>query len=86
MEQDEKKITETQYAPPHQQDKINECLRLFNIVMGYMGNLRQGYSTPVLQPNATTQTYFVLNDAQLLSLEKIMLELRTMQVDLEEMG
>jgi uncharacterized membrane protein YccC len=86
MEQDEKKITETQYAPPHQQQKINECLRLFNIVMGYMGNLRQGYSTPLLQPNATTQTYFALNDAQLLSLEKIMLELKTMQVDLEEMG
>jgi uncharacterized membrane protein YccC len=86
MEQAEKKLTHTHAAPPQQQEKINECLQLFNKVMSHMGNLHQGYSTPLLQPNATTQTYFALNDAQLLSLEKIMLELKTMQVDLEEMG
>jgi len=85
MEQDEKKITESVYAPTEQQEKINECLHLFNNVMSYMGNLQQGYSKDLLQPNATTQTYFVLNEAQLLSLEKIILELKTMQVDLEKM-
>jgi uncharacterized membrane protein YccC len=86
MEQAEKKLTHAHTTPPQQQqEKINECLQLFNTVMGYMGNLHQGYNADLIEPTASTKSFFTLNDAQMLSIEKIIVELKTMQVDLKEM-
>jgi uncharacterized membrane protein YccC len=84
MEHDEKKANDTIAPLPAQQQKIAECHALFGIVLNRIHSLYPGIapSQPIAATH-TSNTLFVLNDTQMMSLEKMIVELKAMQADLE---
>jgi uncharacterized membrane protein YccC len=84
IEQDEKK-QEKEVTSEAQQMRINECLRLYNIVMSYLNNLDLSLSTKLVEYDEDRLSPIKLNKAQMVSLEKIIIELRAMQQDIEKL-
>ena len=83
MEQAEKKIPDEHRSGGALQEKVADCLSLFHTVLDHMdrlkpGALRQLQRVPALPPQIT------LNTAQAYALEKILLELKAMLVDLNK--
>lgn len=83
MEQAEKRIADTAEVSKEQQQKVTECLQLFDAVLVHMDRLKPGSLKKLkrMEPAATT---LVLNTAQSFSLEKMILELKAMLVDLDK--
>jgi len=82
MEQAEKRAPDTMHTRHEQLERVNECLDLFGMVLEHMNRLKPGsVSTPPL-PDGNTHA-ILLNEAQSFSLEKIIIELKAMLVDLE---
>ncbi len=84
VEQEEKEIADTLPPTDEQMGRLWECLELFNTVMGYMHHLRPGYRYTAVTADKLANCNFALNEVQQLSLEKIILDLKTMLVDFEK--
>lgn len=83
LEQDEKKTDHATTASPAQQAKIAECLDCFNHVMRLLPILDDHTALPkLLDPFSLPPTPFALNDAQMVSLEKVIIELKTMSEEI----
>ena len=82
IEQHEKKVTDT-IPHPAQQMRINECLELFNTLIPLAGALNPSIKAGLKIPDETMRSPYALNDIQMISLEKIRIELKAM---LEDMG
>lgn len=85
LEQDEKKITQQIFATPAQQKRINECFELFNTAIKYLPAFNPDAKRPLDNPG-NYPTPFVLNEAQIISLEKVIIELKSMQDDMEKLS
>lgn len=84
MEQDEKRITATQHATDTQQEKINEAYTLFNELLATLKKL-DNQKPKISVYERTARAPFLLDDAQMISLEKLIIELRSMLKDLDKM-
>jgi uncharacterized membrane protein YccC len=84
LEQDEKKAV-TATADPSQQKKINEAQDLFNRIMQLLEDIKPVNATPIADPQVI-QSPFELNKAQMISLEKLIIELKAMHTDLEKLA
>jgi hypothetical protein len=86
LEQDEKKNTNTIPASPPQQKRINECLGLFNTILKYLPDFNPDIKLNTRADSENITTPFLLNDAQIISLEKLIIELKTMQEDMGKLS
>jgi uncharacterized membrane protein YccC len=84
LEQDEKKAV-TATADPSQQKKINEAQNLFNRIMQLLEDIKPVNAPPIADPQVI-QSPFELNKAQMISLEKLIIELKAMHTDLEKLA
>ncbi len=82
LEQDEKKVAQNVYATAAQQGKIDECLELFNTVLLLLPNLSPAMKISVQRAANLPKTPFQLDDTQMVSLEKLTIELKALQDDL----
>ncbi len=80
LEQDEKKVAQPVYGTAAQQAKIDECLALFNAVLKRLPWLKPAIKMDIREPGVATP--FVLDDTQMISLEKLAIELRAMEEDM----
>jgi uncharacterized membrane protein YccC len=85
LEQDEKRATPALPPLPAQQDRINECLQWYNKVMEYLPALSTSLRPNIILSDASFSSPFRLNDSQMISLEKLIIELKTMHEDLEKL-
>jgi uncharacterized membrane protein YccC len=76
MEQDEKKGAEA--VATEAQQKINECLTWFNKIVSQLSFFDSAVGLKIYNAGPSARTPFLLNEAQLVSLEKLMIELKTM--------
>lgn len=83
MEQAEKKIADAPQDPDALNIKVAECVALFDTVLGHMERLKPGVLRD-LKPIGAAQPQITLNTAQSYALEKIVLELKAMLVDLNK--
>lgn len=81
-EQDEKKQYQGETATLQQQQRIDDCLELFNSIVDNLSNISPGFVSITHKPQNTV-TPFLLNDAQLVSLEQIIIELKTMKQEMK---
>ena len=86
LEQDEKKIVQTSFATAIQQKKVDECLQLFNSVMEYLPEFNPAIKINIRTNAENIPTPFLLNDTQMVSLEKLIIELKTMQGDMGKLS
>ena len=82
LEQDEKKVAQNVSATPAQQGKIDECLELFNAVLLELPNLNPAMKISVQHAASLPKTPFQLDDTQMISLEKMVIELKALEDDL----
>ncbi len=68
-----------------QQQKINECLLWFNKIEEGIRYLFPSIKENLLQANPSLHTPFQLTDAQLVYVEKLLVELKTMSIDIDEL-
>ncbi|MDR3680930.1 MAG: FUSC family protein [Flavipsychrobacter sp.] len=68
-----------------QQQKINECLLWFNKIEEGIRYLYPSIKENLLQVNPSLHTPFQLTDAQLVYVEKLLVELKTMSIDIDEL-
>jgi len=85
LEQDEKNTERLTTPTPRQQNRINECLAAFNNVVRCITSLNPGMRANIIEPSLVLSTPFALNEAQARSLEKLIIELKNMQEDLEKL-
>ncbi len=83
LEQDEKKQT-TEVPTPEQQGRINECMTWYNRIMYLLPLLNASLQPRIIDDSALPTSSFRLNDAQTISVEKIIIELKAMHEDLEK--
>lgn len=85
LEQDEKKVE--QFAAPGaaQQARIYECLVCFHQVLNYLHRLDPTFTAPPAPLYEGISSPFALNDTQIVSLEKLFIELKTMKDDMEKL-
>jgi uncharacterized membrane protein YccC len=85
IEQDEKGPT---YAKPTPQQQliINECQQLFDEIIPVLHKLGPAQPPMAQKPPEGTTALFRLNDAQMVSLEKMRIELKALLVDLKELA
>ncbi len=86
LEQDEKKVVQTSFAAAIQQKKIDECLQLFNSIMEYLPEFNPAIKLNIRANTEDIKTPFLLNDTQMISLEKLIIELKTMQSDMGKLS
>jgi hypothetical protein len=84
IEQEEKKVIDSQPYPA-QQKILDECLDLFHELLPMLKKLNSHVDTTTLQIDDHTPPPFRLNDVQLVSLEKLRIELKAMKEDMESM-
>jgi len=84
LEEEEKKLQQQLPATPQQQTRINECLELFNEVAKLLPDISPGIETGIIQAGEMLSP-FHLNDVQMISLEKLNIELKAMLSDLAEL-
>ena len=85
LEQDEKSATHNGMATPTQQARINECLESFNKVLQQLPLLDGQLPVQPVVPGAGFFSPFRLNDAQVISLEKLIIELETLKADMDKL-
>ena len=86
LEQDEKRNDKEPVSNERQQNRINECLASYNEVLKCLPALYSGNFTKLIEPTPEIVAPFALNEAQMISLEKLIIELKTMKGDLEELA
>jgi uncharacterized membrane protein YccC len=86
LEQDEKKIEQPAPATITQQARINECLEAFNRIIGCLPRFNPNIDRKPAQYSDDFRSPFLLNEAQMVNLEKLAIELKTMQQDLETLA
>lgn len=85
MEQAEKKIDETREVSAEQKEKIAEALELFRELLKEAQRLKASAVKGITIPTTTDGAALVMNHTQSFSLEKIIIEARTMLQDLRRM-
>ena len=85
LEQDEKKVTPASYPTMQQQKRIGECLDLFNSILKYLPELNPDIKISIPNNKGNMLTPFILNDAQMISLEKLIIELNSMRDDMNKL-
>ncbi len=86
LEQDEKKNEPDLSATINQQIRINECLECFNKIMGYLPHLEPVINANTIENDKLYLSPFRLDDTQMISLEKLIIELKSMQQDMEKVA
>ena len=84
LEQEEKRAIDSQPYPA-QQKRLLECLDLFHELLPLLKKLDPHDDTAPFQFSDTTPPPFRLNEAQMISLEKMRIELKAMLEDLQEL-
>jgi uncharacterized membrane protein YccC len=79
MEEDEKKQAGPKPPGAEQQKTIDECLELFNTVMDHLPHLDPKQEVKLVTRTSGYFSPFGLNEIQLISLEKLGIELKTME-------
>ncbi len=82
LEQDEKKIAQIAPATTTQQAKINECLQIFNAILKQLPQLNPAIKINIGDSMPAAATPFILDETQVISLEKLYIELKALQDDL----
>jgi uncharacterized membrane protein YccC len=83
LEQDEKKLGgDALPASPEHQARVNECLACFNRVAERLVRYDYRVKADVLLPSPDLQTPFDLNEAQMISLEKLIIELQALEEEM----
>ena len=85
LEQDEKKTEQSHVATITQQARINECLENFNKIIGRLPQLNPGINLKLTEYPDGSLSPFLLNDAQMIYLEKLIIELKAMRQDMEKL-
>ncbi|MES2704737.1 MAG: FUSC family protein [Bacteroidota bacterium] len=80
LEQDEKRAASPAPADERQQRKVNEGLSIFNEIMALLQQLDKNEQAGILADAPPTP--FALNDAQVVAVEKVIIELKTIRDDL----
>jgi hypothetical protein len=86
LEQEEKTAEQERTATPEQQKRINECLNHFNEVARHLPLLSPSIQVNITDYDPLFGSPFLLNEAQMVSLEKLIIELKTMIADLKQAG
>lgn len=81
LEEEEKRSRETT-PDVAQQRRIDECLELFEAILPLLQQLDPTLKTEIIKPGEKVTPSFRLNDAQMVSLEKLRIELITLKEDL----
>lgn len=84
LEQDEKRADRNTNATDTQQARINHAYHLFNTVLKDLQKL-DDLKPKVMVYESTALAPFQLNDAQMIALEKLIIELKAMHEDLDEL-
>jgi hypothetical protein len=84
MEQDEKKNAETLPATDAQQQKIDECAIWFNKIVAKLSFFNPSIEVGIHANDKLHHTPFLLNAAQQTSLEKLLIELKTMHDEMAQ--
>ena len=85
VEQDEKKIINAG-TTPEQQKKVSECLQLFNEIMQRLPELPGVPSPKLFDAAENAGTTLCLDAVQMISLEKMIIELKAMQTDISSIN
>jgi len=85
LEEDEKKSTQSTIATTQQQNRINECNEQFVVILKHLPEYNPNIKLNILNNTGEMSTPFQLNDAQIVSLEKLIIELKAMQADMEKL-
>jgi uncharacterized membrane protein YccC len=85
LEQDEKRLSVETQATAAQQKRINECLACFNLVVAGLPRLKPGIHPKIVERNELMCSPFLLNEAQMISVEKLVIELKAMREDMDEL-
>ena len=85
IEQDEKKIINAG-TTPEQQKKVSECLQLFNEIMQRLPELPGVPSPKLFDAAENAGTTLCLDAVQMISLEKMIIELKAMQTDISSIN
>jgi len=85
LEQDEKKSIQNTIATSQQQNRINECHDEFVNILKYLPEYNPDIKLNTLNNTREISSPFMLNEAQMILLEKLIIELKTMQGDMEKL-
>lgn len=83
LEQEEKKI-DHQSATPAQQERVNEAYQWFNKMLKGLPKL-DGIKPKIMIYEDTALAPFRLNEVQMISLEKLIIELKAMEQDMDKL-
>lgn len=72
-------------ATPEQQQKIDECLQWFNKIEEGIRYLYPAIEEHLIEPSPDRHTPFLLTEAQVVYVEKLLVELKTMSIDIDEL-
>ena len=82
LEEDEKQRQQSQRPNAAQQQKIDECREWFGTVMHLLPKTDTAGKPENFEIKSRQTSAFILNDVQLISLEKLVIELKTMKEDM----
>lgn len=85
LEQDEKRLPSDIPPAASQQKRINDCLESFNNVMRCLPALDPGIVMKLTENDGSQSSSFQLNEPQLIAVEKLMIELKAMKADIDEL-
>lgn len=85
MEQGEKRMDDGGRQTVEQGEKIKECLDLFRDLLAEAEHLKKGSTKDIILPDSSKPAAITMNNAQSFSVEKILVEIRTMLADLVRM-
>ncbi len=85
LEQEEKKAEQDVMPDIRQQDRINECLDLFNKLITHLPELDADIAVSITERNEHFLSPFRLNDVQMIALEKLIIELKTINEDMDKL-
>ncbi len=85
LEQEEKRTDTSLPVTPRQLSRINECNEAWKDVFQLLPAMATDNPVMTLQPDRSFTAPYALNDAQMTSLEKLIIELKTMKGDLEQL-
>lgn len=85
LEQEEKNTEQDTMPDIRQQERINECLDLFNKLITHLPELDAEIAISVTEINEHFLSPFRLNDVQMIALEKLIIELKTINEDMDKL-
>ena len=85
LEQEEKNTEQDTMPDIRQQERINECLDLFNNLITHLPELDAEIAIITTERNEHYLSPFRLNDVQMIALEKLIIELKTINEDMDKL-